>query len=113
MKGGEFCMPAQWTAELLGEMHLRNVTAKQLAEETGWHPKYLSTVLNGHKEPKDAEKKLRAALTRIGIKRERAEKGLPTDLDLLVEEYRQIDPDYAAEFERSILLRPLLPSMAD
>ena len=27
-------MPAQWTATLLGEMHLAGVTAKQLAEES-------------------------------------------------------------------------------
>ena len=58
-------MPAQWTAELIGEMHLCNVTAKQLADEVGWNPKYLSTVLNGHKNPKNAEVKLRTALARL------------------------------------------------
>ena len=58
-------MPAKWTADLLGEMHLAGVTAKQLAAEVGWHPKYLSVVLNGHKEPKGAEEKLKAALNRI------------------------------------------------
>ena len=58
-------MPAQWTAEIIGEMHLKKVTAIQLAKEVGWHPKYLSAVLNGHKAPKNAEKKLREALGRI------------------------------------------------
>lgn len=58
-------MPAQWTADIIGEMHLNNVTAKQLAEAVGWHPKYLSTVLNGHREPKGAEQTLRDALSRI------------------------------------------------
>lgn len=58
-------MPAKWTADLLGEMHLAGVTAKQLAAEVGWHPKYLSNVLNGHREPKDAEAKLKAALKRL------------------------------------------------
>lgn len=58
-------MPAKWTAELLGQMHLSGVTAKRLAEEVGWNPKYLSVVLNGHKEPRDAEKKLKAALQRL------------------------------------------------
>ena len=47
-------MPAQWTAEVIGKMHLAGVTAKQLAAEVGWNPKYLSVVLNGHKEPKGA-----------------------------------------------------------
>ena len=58
-------MPAQWTADLLGEMHLLGVTSKQLAAEAGWHEKYLSAVLNGHREPKGAEEKLREALERI------------------------------------------------
>jgi DNA transposition AAA+ family ATPase len=58
-------MPAKWTADLLGEMHLAGVTAKQLAAEVGWNPKYLSVVLNGHKEPKGAEEKLNAALARL------------------------------------------------
>lgn len=58
-------MPAQWTANLLGEMHLAGVSAKQLAAEAGWHEKYLSAVLNGHREPKKAEQTLRAALDRL------------------------------------------------
>lgn len=58
-------MPAQWTADLLGEMHLARVTAKQLAAEVGWNEKYLSVVLNGHREPKNAEQTLRAALARL------------------------------------------------
>lgn len=58
-------MPAQWTADLIGEMHLNGVTAKQLAEEVGWNPKYLSVVLNGHRNPKGAEQTLRSALSRL------------------------------------------------
>lgn len=58
-------MPAQWTAEVIGKMHLAGVTAKQLAAEVGWNPKYLSVVLNGHKEPKGAEQKLKAALDHL------------------------------------------------
>lgn len=58
-------MPAQWTAKLIGEMHLAGVTAKQLAAEVGWHEKYLSAVLNGHREPKGAEEKLWLALKRL------------------------------------------------
>ena len=58
-------MPAQWTGALVGEMHLAHITAKQLAAEVGWHEKYLSAILNGHREPKNAEKTLRAALVRL------------------------------------------------
>ena len=41
-------MPAQWTAEVVGDMHLNGITAKQLAVAIGWNPKYLSQILNGH-----------------------------------------------------------------
>lgn len=58
-------MPAQWTADLIGEMHLAGVTAKRLAAEAGWNEKYLSVVLNGHREPRNAEQTLRAALNRL------------------------------------------------
>ena len=57
-------MPAQWTAGLIGEIHLHNVTAKQLAAEVGWNRHYLSTVLNGHRSPKHAEQTLKAGLGR-------------------------------------------------
>ena len=43
----------------------------QLAAEVGWHGKYLSVVLNGHKEPKGAEEKLKAALGRLVAGQER------------------------------------------
>lgn len=58
-------MPAQWTGDLIGKMHLAGVTAKQLAAEVGWNEKYLSVVLNGHRQPRNAESKLRAALGRL------------------------------------------------
>ena len=58
-------MPAQWTADLIGEMHLNGITHKQLAAEAGLNAKYLSTILNGHVAPKGAEQTLRAALKQI------------------------------------------------
>lgn len=58
-------MPAQWTGDIVSKMHINNVTAKQLAVAVGWHPKYLSVVLNGHKTPKDAEARLNVALDQI------------------------------------------------
>ena len=62
-------MPAQWTAAIIGQMHLNNITAKELSAEVGWHPKYLSQVLNSHVNPKGAEEKLTAALARIVAKK--------------------------------------------
>ncbi len=63
-------MPAQWTADLVGEMHLHKISALRLAKEVGWNPKYLSTVLNGHRTPAGAEKKLRDAMARMIEKEE-------------------------------------------
>lgn len=58
-------MPAQWTADLIGEMHLNGITAKQLAEEAGFRAEYVSMILNGHRQPRNAEQSLRSALNRL------------------------------------------------
>lgn len=55
-------MPAQWTAEVIGEMHLKKITKKELARELGVTPEYVSMVLNGHREPEGAENRFRAAV---------------------------------------------------
>lgn len=58
-------MLAQWMTDLFGKMRANKIKDSELAEEVGWHPKYLSAVLNGHKSPKGAEMKLTSALERI------------------------------------------------
>lgn len=58
-------MIAQWTADIVGQMHLHRITVKRLAEEAGYNEKYLSGVLNGHYDTKVAEGKLRSALNRL------------------------------------------------
>ena len=58
-------MPAQWTADIIGKMHLNGLTAKQLADKLGWHPKYLSRVMNGHNTPAGAEEKVQKALNEL------------------------------------------------
>ena len=58
-------MTAQAAADIVGEMHLKGVTAKRLAESLGWHPKYLSRVINRHVDPPGAEEKIRNALKSI------------------------------------------------
>lgn len=62
-------MLAQWMADLFGKMRSNKVKDAELAAEVGWHPKYLSAVLNGHKTPRDAEEKLKSALERILARR--------------------------------------------
>lgn len=58
-------MPAQWTGQLVGEIHNAGLTIKQVSEEAGLNPKYVSTVLNGDSDATKAEEKLRAALNRL------------------------------------------------
>lgn len=58
-------MPAQWTGDVIRQMHLNHITAKKLASEIGWNPKYLSFILNGHANPKDAKQKVNVALNRL------------------------------------------------
>lgn len=58
-------MPAQWTADVVGEMHTHRVTGKDLAKQAGVTPVYVSMVLNGHKNPAGAEDRFRKALQEI------------------------------------------------
>ena len=58
-------MPAQWTGEILGKMHLHGVNQKQLAAKLGFHPKYVSMVLNGKREAANHEKRFNEALDEI------------------------------------------------
>lgn len=58
-------MPAQWTADVIGEMHLNSITARELAAEAKIDYRYLSMILNGHRSPKNAETKCRKALARL------------------------------------------------
>lgn len=58
-------MPAQWTADIIGQMHLYRIHKKRLAAELGVTPEYVSMVLNGRREPPGAEETFRGALERI------------------------------------------------
>ena len=58
-------MLENWTGEIVGIMHINRITHQQLAKKLGWHSKYLSAVLNGKRNPKDAEAKIRKALSEI------------------------------------------------
>ena len=65
-------MPAQWTADVIGKMHVKGIRAKELSTHMGLNPKYVSAVLNGHRCPKGAEARFRIALTEIISQRETA-----------------------------------------
>lgn len=58
-------MPAQWTAEIIGKIHLYRISKKSLAEHLGMRPEYISMILNGHRDPPEAEVRFREAVTEI------------------------------------------------
>lgn len=58
-------MPAQWTEDIVGKMHGKSITKKQLAQHLGYCPEYVSMVLNGHRAPKGAEEKFRKAVDEL------------------------------------------------
>lgn len=58
-------MREQWTANLIGTMHLYEITQIQLAEQLGVTAGYVNMVLNGKKSPRGASDKFQAALTEL------------------------------------------------
>lgn len=58
-------LPKEWTGDLVGLMHVHNISFAELAEELGVTNRYVSAILNSHKEPAGAEARLRAAIDRI------------------------------------------------
>lgn len=58
-------MPAQWTAEIIGKMHLYRISKKSLAEHLGMRPEYISMILNGHRDPPGAEARFQQAVMEI------------------------------------------------
>lgn len=58
-------MPAKWTGEVVGAMHTNGIRAKELAKKLNYNEKYLSTILNGHRNPPGAEEKCKSALEEL------------------------------------------------
>ncbi len=62
-------MPAQWTGELIGEIHNAGFRIKDVAAEANLNPKYVSQILHGKCESTKAEARLRNALANLIAKR--------------------------------------------
>lgn len=67
-------MPAQWTAEIIGNLHLYRIKQIDLAAHMGVTPEYVSAILNGKREPKGAEQRFRQALDQLISEREAVDK---------------------------------------
>ena len=64
-------LPKEWTGNLVGLMHNNGISFSELADELGVTNRYVSAILNSHKEPAGAEERLRNAVDRI-IERKKA-----------------------------------------
>lgn len=51
-----------WTANVVGRLHLHKITQVQLAKRCGYSAPYLSTVLNGKKEFKSETSKIKTKM---------------------------------------------------
>ena len=60
-EGGENVKEA-WTGDAVAIMHVHNISATELASKIGWNPKYLSSVLNCKRCPKEAQTIVMTAL---------------------------------------------------
>ena len=58
-------MPKEWTGVLVGLMHCNRITNIQLADKLGVTYQYVSMILNGHRNPPDAEARFREAVAEI------------------------------------------------
>ena len=58
-------MPKEWTGDLVGLMHNHKISFQELADELGMTNRYISMVLNGHRDPPGAEEKFRGAVANI------------------------------------------------
>jgi hypothetical protein len=58
-------MPEPWTGDVVSALHVHRKTRMQLAEKMGINDKYLLSILNGHRNPPNAEERVKAALDEL------------------------------------------------
>lgn len=66
--GGNFTKE-KWTGQLIGKMHIEEITQQDLAEELGTSKAYISMMLNGARKPKNAREKMEAAFEAVKQKK--------------------------------------------
>lgn len=68
-------MPEQWTGDIVGKMHNYCISYDELSEKLGYAKGYISMVLNGHRNPKNAEQTFRKALDELIKEKEKTNGG--------------------------------------
>lgn len=64
-------MKEEWTGELIGKMHNKDITLDDLAEELGVGKSYVSMILNGKRNPSGARERLYSAFEKIAERKEK------------------------------------------
>lgn len=60
----------KWTGDLVGRMHVNEVSQNELATELGYTKSYVSMVLRGRNKPQGIEERMNAALDAIIARKE-------------------------------------------
>ena len=60
-------MLERWLGDVVGEMHIQNISQKQIASHLGVTEEYISMVLNGHRKPTGIENRIRNAIYEISL----------------------------------------------
>lgn len=61
-------MSENWTADVVGRMHVARITGQMLAKECGYSAAYVSSVLNGKRGTEETKENILAALDRLEAK---------------------------------------------
>ena len=62
-------MREAWTGELVGKMHVNEVSIKELAAEMNCTKNYAGMCLNGHRKPEGIQERMENAFERVMEKR--------------------------------------------
>lgn len=69
-------MPDEWSAKIVGQMHVKRLTGRELADLTGYTEQYISMVLNGHKDAERAKENIEKAVNEYELLRPEEKKGV-------------------------------------
>lgn len=59
-------MAEQWTGDIVASLHIHQITRRELADEIGITPQYVTMVLNGKKKcPTDMQQRMKDAIAAI------------------------------------------------
>lgn len=64
-------MRAPWTGDVVGKMHISEITNDDLSKEMGCTKAYVSMILNGLRNPPNAQERVEKALERCIAQRSR------------------------------------------